>query len=127
RFGDAESRCETPHALADSHCTTLMKSDYSTTDRPLGTPSLEVHRRNAFRIVGLPTDIAPRSLNLHVDKLRMIEKLRGSLPPTNAPLPLTPPPTSDQLHDAIQRLREPRQRIAEEILWFWRSTPNDDA
>ncbi len=83
----------------------------------LATP--EIFRTNAFRITGLPVDATTREITKHADKLKMMEELGQGKSVHTGAFALTPPPTVDQIREAIQRLKDPEQRIIDEFFWFW--------
>jgi len=43
----------------------------------------------------------------------------GDVLQTQGPLPLDPPPEREAIQEAIQRAREPEQRLIDELFWFW--------
>ncbi|MEI9898155.1 MAG: hypothetical protein WDN28_30940 [Chthoniobacter sp.] len=76
-------------------------------------------RGNAFRITGLPVDATPREITKHADKIKMMEELGQGKSVHTGAFALTTPPTVDQIREAIQRLKDPEQRIIDEFFWFW--------
>lgn len=76
-------------------------------------------RANAFRITGLPVDATPRTIAKRSDELKMMEELGQGKSAHTGALALKTPPTVDQIRDAIQRLKDPEQRIIDEFFWFW--------
>jgi hypothetical protein len=92
----------------------------SMTCKPLldvATP--EMFRANAFRITGLPVDATTREITKHADKLKMMEELGQGKSLHTGAFALKTPPSVDQIREAIQRLKEPEQRIIDEFFWFW--------
>ncbi len=83
----------------------------------LATP--EMFKGNAFRITGLSVDATAREIARHADKLKMLEELGHGASAHTGAFALTPPPTVDQIRDAIQCLREPERRLLDEFFWFW--------
>ena len=79
----------------------------------------EMFRANAFRITGLPVDATTREITKHADKLRMMEELGQGKSAHTGAFSLTPPPSIDQIRDAIQCLRDPERRLLDEFFWFW--------
>lgn len=77
---------------------------------------LDVYRRNAFRVTGLPVDAGPRAI-----RRRRREHELGT-PANTAPgtLALAAPPTTTELNAAFARLDDPRTRIVDELTWLWR-------
>lgn len=78
----------------------------------------ELFRKNAFRITGLPVDATPRDLGKHAEKIKVLAEL-GQDPQPTAAFPLRPPPTLEDIRDAIQRLKDPEKRLIDEFFWFW--------
>lgn len=92
----------------------------SATCKPLldaATP--EMFRVNAFRVTGLAVDATPRAINKRSDEIKMMEELGQGKEAHIGALALKTPPTVDQIRDAIQRLKDPEQRIIDEFFWFW--------
>jgi hypothetical protein len=79
----------------------------------------EMFRANAFRITGLPVDATTREITKHADKLKMMEELGQGKSLHTGAFALKTPPTVDQIREAIQRLKDPEQRIIDEFFWFW--------
>jgi len=79
----------------------------------------EMFRANAFRITGLPVDATMREITKHADKLKMMEELGEGKSVHTGAFALRNPPTVDQIREAIQRLKDPEQRIIDEFFWFW--------
>lgn len=93
------------------------------------TPHL--YRHNAFRVLGLLTNVTAADLLKHQKRLQVMEKLGtgGGGGPTGI-LPLRPPPDVDALRKAGQRIQDPEMRLMDELFWFWAvdaASPNDDA
>ena len=78
-----------------------------------------LYRANAFRITGLPVDATTRDLARHADRLRMLEELGEGGSAHSAAFALQPPPSQDQIRNAIQRLKDPEERAIDEFFWFW--------
>lgn len=78
----------------------------------------DLFRLNAFRVLGVSTRATERDLKKQSDKLQMMDKY-GDVPQTQGPLPLDPPPEPEAIQEAIQRAREPEQRLIDELFWFW--------
>jgi len=77
-----------------------------------------LYRVNGFRVTGLPVDATPREVTRQSERLKMVEKLGGAQK-TPGPLPLDPPPDSEAVRDALQRLHDPERRLVDELFWFW--------
>src|SRR5262245_48144452 len=104
----------------DSEITQGIRRSASASCRPLldaATP--ELFRANAFRITGLPVDATTREITKHADRLKMMEELGQGDSAHAAAFALKPPPTVDQIRDAIQKLKDPERRIVDELFWFW--------
>jgi HEAT repeat protein len=79
----------------------------------------DLFRLNAFRVTGLPVDATAQQVSRRVDKLRMTEKFGGAAGRSRGALPLDPPPDTDRLRMALQRLHDPETRLVDEFFWFW--------
>lgn len=80
----------------------------------------DLFRKNAFRITGLPVDAEPNQITRQVEKLRIAEKFGGAtLGASRGAFALVPPPDSEQLRSALQRLNDPELRLIDEFFWFW--------
>jgi hypothetical protein len=91
-----------------SHCQTLI--DAATKD---------LFRKNAFRITGLSVDATKRQREKQAQEL-MIRVECGQDPhPQGGPFPMKPPPTLDEIREAIGNLHDPEQRLINEFFWFW--------
>lgn len=91
-----------------SECKTLL--DVATKD---------LFRRNAFRITGLPVDASAREVARHADKLKMLVELGQGSQTQSAAFQITPPPSVDEIREAIQSLKNPEKRVIDEFFWFW--------
>lgn len=105
--GDIESERPTRHR-STSDCKPLIEA-----------ATKELFRNNAFRITGLPVDSTAREIGKHADKLKMMEELGHGASAHTAAFALKPPPTIDQIRDAIQKLKDPEMRLVDEFFWFW--------
>ncbi|MFC0622995.1 hypothetical protein [Kribbella deserti] len=86
--------------------------------------SADLCRRNAFRLSGLPVDATARQMRRRGDEVQAAERLGLPVQTTAGVLPLDPPPDAEAVRAAILRLRDPVQRLVEELFWFWPS-PSD--
>ncbi len=84
------------------------------------TPS--VYRQNVFRLTGLPVDATTRQLKRRIDDLKAAEEIDDADEEHTHAFALKPPPTTDQIREAAQRLNDPEHRIIEEFFWFWPSS-----
>jgi hypothetical protein len=78
-----------------------------------------LYRNNAFRITGLPIDAANREIAKHVEKLRMMAELGQTQTGNKCAFSLNPSPTTDDIREAIQKLKDPELRVIDEFFWFW--------
>ena len=102
------SNTENPGRSSSATCKPLLEA---------ATP--EMFQVNAFRITGLPVDATAREITKHADRLKIMEELgHGDAAHTYA-FALKPPPSVDQIRDAIQKLGDPERRIVDEFFWFW--------
>ena len=76
-------------------------------------------RKNSFRVTGLLVDATTREVARHTDGLLMRAELQQDPHTNGAAFPLKPPPSLDDIREAIQRLKTPEQRIVDEFFWFW--------
>jgi hypothetical protein len=79
----------------------------------------DLFRRNAFRITGLSVDATTREVARHVDKLKMLAELGQDTHAQGAAFPMKPPPSLDEIREAIQKLKDPEKRMVDEFFWFW--------
>ena len=85
----------------------------------LGTATPDIFRANPFRITGLPVDATPRGVKKRADAMEVLAAFGGDGSVDKHPFALSPSPSSDQIREAIRRLRDPEERIIEEFFWFW--------
>lgn len=79
----------------------------------------DLFRKNAFRITGLSVDATTREMDRHAGKIKMLAEF-GNVPDTAvAPFAIKPPPSLDDIRDAIQRIKDPEKRLIDEFFWFW--------
>ncbi|WP_067903380.1 tetratricopeptide repeat protein [Nocardia vaccinii] len=84
------------------------------------------YRHNPFRIAGLHTDADSRQVRKRITELEAAEKLGAPLARTTA-LPVSPPPDAADVKAALNRLREPVNRLVQELFWLWPCTDDDTA
>ena len=88
--------------------------------RPLlDAATKSLFRKNAFRITGLRVDATSREVTRHVDKLKLMEELGQGQNAHTGVFALKPPPSLDEIRDALQKLKDPEQRLIDEFFWFW--------
>ena len=79
-----------------------------------------IYRANAFRVVELPVDSTPRDLARRHQIVEMAGKTGMPVPPGQGRvLPLAASADPAAVREAMQRLRDPEQRLVEEFFWFW--------
>ncbi|MET9487283.1 tetratricopeptide repeat protein [Nocardia sp. NPDC006630] len=82
--------------------------------------------RNPFRLAGLRTDADSRKLRNRVTEIEAAERLGAPLARTGV-LPVTPLPDPADVKSALNRLREPVNRLVQELFWFWPADGADPA
>ena len=106
--------------MAEAHA----HNDYLRPDILLDVATPQLYRTNAFRVLGLSVCVDGAEMSRQQKKLRMLEKLGGVAAQNHSgALPLTPPPSSDELRKAGQRLHDMQARIVDELFWFWPASP----
>lgn len=88
-----------------------------------GVVGPDLARENAFRVTGLPVDVSARMIRRREQELTVRARLGTSLNEGSL-LPLDPPPDLPAVQDALQRLRDPVLRLADEFFWFWPLAPD---
>ncbi len=107
--------------------TTETKSEQATRHPSVSCKSLldeatkNLFQQNAFRITGLPVDATTRQVAKHADRLKLMEELGQGATVHAGVFALKPPPTMDQIRDALQKLKDPEKRLVDEFFWFWPS------
>ena len=84
----------------------------------LATP--HIYRLNLFRVLGLPITVTARDVQRQYNRRKIQEKL--GLTSSNAfggHLALDPPPTDNDIRNAMERLHRPVDRLLDEVFWFW--------
>ncbi len=88
--------------------------------RPLiAAATRHLFQSNPFRITGLAVDATTREITKHADKIKLMEELGDGEKAHTTALARKPPPTLDEIREAIQRLKDPEARIVDEFFWFW--------
>lgn len=80
---------------------------------------INIYRENTFRIIGLAVDSSEKEIKKRADVLKMMEEFGNGADANSAAFSLEPPPSVDQIREAMQRLKEPEQRLIDEFFWFW--------
>ena len=76
-------------------------------------------RHNVFRITGLTVDATAREVARQGEKLKQMEELGINTGTRTTAFALQPPPTLDDVRNALQRIRDPESRLVDELFWFW--------
>ncbi len=77
----------------------------------------DIYRSNAFRVTGLPVDATARTMRRETERLRLMQKFMGEGNPRSSDF--GPAPDPYEVREALQRLRDPEQRLIHELFWFW--------
>jgi hypothetical protein len=86
----------------------------------LEAASVDLYRKNAFRVLCLPIDVLAQQVSRRAQEITMREKLGYSdQKKFDEILPLIPPPKGDGVKAAAQRLLDPALHIIDEFFWFW--------
>jgi hypothetical protein len=101
------------HTSENSHCAPLIEAC-----------TLNLFEKNIFRITGLPVDASTKEVSRQAQKLQMLEEMGGATP-NQAAFPLNPPPSTEQIREALARMKEPELRLVDEFFWFWPETFGD--
>lgn len=80
---------------------------------------LRLYRENPFRVAGLGTTATNKEIGRQAEKLKQYEELGYGQSANTTAFALVPPPTTDEIREAMQRLKEPEKRIIDEFFWFW--------
>jgi hypothetical protein len=84
----------------------------------------DLYLRNAFRIAELPVDVSSRDLDKRQRLVEMAAQTGAAVPPGPLrALPVARAAGADLFRDSITRLRDPGQRIIDELFWFWLPSP----
>ncbi len=89
----------------------------------LATPHL--YRRNLFRVLGVPVYATAQDVQRQQRRRQIeISTTGASTAGPGGPLALDPAPTDEDCQTAIERLRDPFNRLLDEVFWFWPTTDN---
>lgn len=83
---------------------------------------LEIYRKNAFRITGLPVNASAKEIAKQAGRLKIMEELRHGESANSFAFALNPSPSVDQIRESIQQIRDPEKRLLDEFFWFWPMT-----
>ncbi len=78
----------------------------------------DLYQKNAFRILGLPTNSDPREIRRQIEKTKLMSKY-GSSSEANGPLTVGFLADADVLQEISHELKDPEYRILQELFWFW--------
>ncbi len=81
--------------------------------------TLELYEKNIFRVTGLPVDATSKEVARQVQKLQMMEEVSGGAMRQQAAFSLVSPPSTEQIREALGRMKEPEHRLIDEFFWFW--------
>ena len=81
--------------------------------------TLTLYQKNIFRVTGLPVDSTVKEVAKHVQKLQMLAEMTGTPKLKESAFALAKPPTSEQIRDALARMKEPEIRLIDEFFWYW--------
>ena len=82
--------------------------------------TLDLYKKNIFRITGLSVDATSKEVSRQVQKLQMLEDMGGGDVAGSQPaFSLAGKRSSDEIRDALSRMKEPEHRIVDEFFWFW--------
>jgi len=79
----------------------------------------DLFRKNAFRIAGIAVDASGREVADHSKKLNMLKELGQKVSVQNSAMALVPPPTHEEIREALEKLKDPEKRFIDEFFWFW--------
>ena len=98
-----------------------MKShDHATGCAPLMEAcTLELYKKNIFRITGLPVDATTKEIARQAQKLQMLEEMGGVDTGPKPAFAYTVEPTSDEIRAALSRMKESQHRLVDEFFWYW--------
>lgn len=110
----------------DSGADNSAKDDPISNNRPatdckplLAAATQELFQKNAFRITGLPVEATTRQVAKHATNLGQMAELGLEASHQAGLFAIKPPPTLDEVREAVQRLKDPENRLVDELFWFW--------
>ena len=98
----------TPSKIESSECRPLLEVAHA-----------DLYHNNPFRITGLRVDATAREISRQVDALKFAEELGQAAAVRAGAFALNPPPSPEQIREAIARLKDPEHRLIDEFFWFW--------
>jgi hypothetical protein len=98
-----------------------MKShDHATGCAPLMQAcTLQLYKKNIFRITGLPVDATTKEIARQAQKLQMQEEIGEEITGSKPAFALKINPTSEEIRAALSRMKEPQHRLVDEFFWYW--------
>ena len=81
--------------------------------------TLELYKKNIFRITGLPVDATTKEIARQAQKLQMQEEMGGMITGSKPAFALQIDPTSEEIRAALSRMKEPQHRLVDEFFWYW--------
>ncbi len=81
--------------------------------------TLALYQKNIFRVTGLPVDATSKEVSRQAQKLQMLEEMGGAAATPQPAFALIVPPTTDEIRNALTRMKEPEHRIVDEFFWYW--------
>jgi hypothetical protein len=80
----------------------------------------DIYRVNSFRLSQLPVDAGTREISKRQQMLALAQATGMLAPPgPGRALPIKGGTEAGSVRDALQHLRDPTQRIVDEVFWFW--------
>lgn len=79
----------------------------------------DLFRKNAFRIAGLAVDSTGREVADHSKRLNLLKELGQNVSAHNSAMALVPPPSHEEIREALEKLKNPEMRFIDEFFWFW--------
>jgi len=102
------------------HVSTTHAHVESSECRPLlEVAHADLYNNNPFRITGLRVDATTREISKHVDALKYAEEFGQAVGAHTGAFSLNPPPSGEQISEAMARLKDPEHRLIDEFFWFW--------
>jgi hypothetical protein len=78
----------------------------------------DIYRKNAFHISALSVTSTKAEITRQTKLNEMKAKFGGKEDQKVSPFPLNPPPTSEEINNALQKLKDPEKRLVDEFFWF---------
>ena len=81
--------------------------------------TLALYQKNIFRVTGLPVDATSKEVARQAQKLQMLEEMGGAAVGSQPAFALAVLSTTDEIRNALSRMKEPEHRIVDEFFWYW--------